>query len=84
MDMIPPPSDNGEPNSTMANQIVYTLKETILMRIVAHKWCHLNAKLNGVQLFWSICFGTLRPLSTANVILDRFILSTSYCVNESM
>ena len=30
VDMIPPVLDNGEPNSTMANQIVYSSKETIL------------------------------------------------------
>ena len=30
VDMIPPALDNGEPNSTMANQIVYSPKETIL------------------------------------------------------
>ena len=30
MDMIPPALDNGEPHSTMANQIVYSPKETIL------------------------------------------------------
>ena len=32
LDMVPPALDNGEPNSTMANQIVYSPKETILMR----------------------------------------------------
>ena len=30
VDMIPPALDNGEPNSTMANQIAYSQKETIL------------------------------------------------------
>ena len=30
VDMIPPALDNGELNSTMANQIVYSLEETIL------------------------------------------------------
>ena len=30
VDMIPPALDNGEPNSTMANQIAYSPKETIL------------------------------------------------------
>ena len=30
VDMIPPPLDNGEPNSTMANQVDYRPKETIL------------------------------------------------------
>ena len=30
VDMIPPALDNGEPNSTMANQIVYSPEETIL------------------------------------------------------
>ena len=29
VDMIPPALDNGEPNSTMGNQIVYSPKETI-------------------------------------------------------
>ena len=30
VDMIPHALDNGEPNSTMANQIAYSPKETIL------------------------------------------------------
>ena len=30
VDMIPPALDNGEPNSTMANQLAYSPKETIL------------------------------------------------------
>ena len=30
VDMIPPALDNGELNSTMANQIAYSPKETIL------------------------------------------------------
>ena len=30
VDMIPPALDNVEPNSTMANQIVYSPKETML------------------------------------------------------
>ena len=29
VDMIPPALDNGEPNSTMANQTAYSPKETI-------------------------------------------------------
>ena len=49
VDMIPPALDNGEPNSTMANQIVYTPKETILEGYFSHKWCHHHAKLNGVR-----------------------------------
>ena len=49
VDMIPPALDNGEPNSIMANQIVYSAKETILKRIFAYKWCHHNAKLNVVR-----------------------------------
>ena len=36
VDMIPPALDNGEPNSTMVNQIVYSPKETILRRIFLH------------------------------------------------
>ena len=48
VDMIPPALDNGEPNSTMANQIVFSLKATILERIFTYKWCHHNDKLNGV------------------------------------
>ena len=30
VDMIPPALDNSEPNSTMANQLAYSPKETIL------------------------------------------------------
>ena len=49
VDMIPPALDNGEPNSTMANQIVYSSKETIKKGIFAHKWYNYHAKLNGVR-----------------------------------
>ena len=49
VDMIPPALDNGEPNSTMANQIAYSPKETILEEYFAHKWCNHQAKLNGVR-----------------------------------
>ena len=45
VDMIPPSLDNGEPNSTMANQIVYSPKEIILRGILALKWHRHNAKL---------------------------------------
>ena len=49
-DMIPPALDNGEPNSTMANQIVYSPKETILEgyfctqmvpSLCKTKWCSI-------------------------------------------
>ena len=49
VDMIPPALDNGELNSTMANQIAYSPKETILEDYFAHKWCQHHAKLNGVR-----------------------------------
>ena len=51
VDMIPPALDNGEPNSTMANQIVYNPKETILegyfcTQMVSSscetKWCSIT------------------------------------------
>ena len=50
VDMIPPALDNGEPNSTMANQIAYSPKETILeeyfcIRMLPSsfetKWCSI-------------------------------------------
>ena len=37
VDMIPPSLDNGEPNSTMANQIVYSPKEIILRGVFGAK-----------------------------------------------
>ena len=74
VDMIPPALDNGEPNSTMANQIAYSSKETILEEYFCIQIVPLHAKLNGVRLYWFICFCTLRKLSTANATSERSIL----------
>ena len=50
VDMIPPALDNGEPNSTMANQIVYIAQKKSFKKVIfAHKWCHHHAKLDGVR-----------------------------------
>ena len=58
-------------NSSMANQIVYSPKETILRRTFLRTNGAIIMKLNGVRLYcvnllW--CFGAL---STANVISER-------------
>ena len=79
--------DNGESNSTMANQIVYSPIETILEGYFAHKWCHHHAKLNGVRLYcvnllWCFTFtvNSKCPIGKVNYT----DLSMSYCFNESM
>ena len=49
VDMITPALDNGEPNSTMANQLAYSPKETILEGNFCTQRCHHHARLNGVR-----------------------------------
>ena len=72
VDMRTPVLDNGEPNSTMANQIVYSLKKQLKENVFAHRLCHHNAKLHGIRYYIVlIYFGALRSLSTANAISER-------------
>ena len=73
VDMIPPTLDNGEPNSTIANQIVYSLKETILEDYFCTQMVpsSCETKLCNIVL---ICFGALRSLSTAYSPSERSIL----------
>ena len=77
-DMIPPALDNGELNSTMANQIVYSPTETILEGYFCPqmvpsscetKWCSIIIVL--------ICFGALSKCHIGKVSYTD--LSMSYC-----
>ena len=84
VDMIRPALDNGEPNSTMTNQIVYSRKETILRRLFfANKWCHHNAKLDGVRLYclnllWCFVF-TVNSKGLLYQFQQCLIVSTNQC-----
>ena len=87
VDMIPPALDNGEPNSTRANQIAYSPKETILEGYFCTQMVPSSAKLNGVRLYCVnllLCF-TLTVNSKCHIGKVNFTdLSMSYCFNESM
>ena len=59
VDIIPPALDNGEPNSTMANQIAYSPKETfseeyfctkMVPSSCETKWCSMILCLSAVLL----------------------------------
>ena len=68
--MIPPALDNGEPNLTVANQIVYSPKETIFEGYFCTQMVPSMA-FDNIAL---ICLGALRSLSTANVMSERSII----------
>ena len=70
VDLIPPAFDNGEPNSTMANQIVYSPKETILEGY----FCTQMVPSWVIDNIVLICFCALHSLSTANAISERSII----------
>ena len=71
VDMIPPALDNGEPNSTMVNQIVYSQKGTILRKNFCTQIMRNYMMFDYIVL---ICFGALRSLSSANALTERFII----------
>ena len=65
VDMIPPALDNGEPNSTMANQIAYSPKETILEEYFCiqmlpssfeTKWCSIILCKFAFNLYVNCCY----------------------------
>ena len=87
VDMIPPALDNGEPNSTMANHIVYSPKETILQgnfctQMVPSsyktKWCSII-----LCLFAFVLYVTVNSKCHFGKV-SYTVLSTYYCFNESM
>ena len=87
VDMIHPALDNGEPNSTMANQIVYSPKETILegyfcTQMVPSscetKWCSII--LCKFALVLHVHCQQQMPIGKVNYT----DLSMSYCFNETM
>ena len=89
VDMIPPALDNGEPNSTMANQIAYSPKETILEEYFCiqmlpssfeTKWCSIILCKFAFNLSFTLTVNSKCHIGKVN-FTD---LSMSYCFNESM
>ena len=83
VDIIPPALDNGEPNSTMANQIVYSPKETILEGYFCIQMVPSSCETEcSVNLLWCFTFTVNSKFPIAKVNFTD--LSRSYCFNESM
>ena len=78
--MIPPALGNGEPNSTMANQIVYSPKETILEGYFCTQMVPSSCETKWFSIILCICFRSLRSLSTANALSERSIIPISACL----
>ena len=80
VDMIPTALDNGELGQTRQWRINRSIAQRNHLGILAHKWCHHHAKLNGVRqyhvnLLWCFTFTV-----NMDAISERSIIQIYTCL----